>query len=880
MSEKENYFKSYFKAYGVFATIIMIIAFLCVGYVAVVNKKIINSEQIRNLVYGATIALVVGFAVLGLCKLKSEKISFIDFIRVVGLFGSIVMIVMSAIGKVSWKAYAVFIGCAAVFLVEIVVRFIKANDPEPASFKNYYGALAGAYNPILILLVGIALAVVATILAAGSLKLPVLSELAKYKYFVLGGIVALLVILMISGLDNNIDVSLLDLLLAVTFVASTYFIYLGASVGIAASTLKVDLLIAAASAVGLIVRGFTYNKGKYYGDNSHKVRYYFLQVYDKFNAAFAVAIGFVVLTALALPVVGQISGNSVNKVLGFTPSVMVGSIIVLVVAVILLVLALLFRKFKSTKIEKIDYLLIIMLYSSAFVVPFLITIAVSGNFSVLTDNIMALVATIVIALVFVFAAVVQFIRLRNYDALSEVVKQYEYKKEVEEEKAEEEAKEEAEEKAEEEAKEEAEEEKDPFAISEEEEELLKTYYGEEETAEEPQEEPEEVVEEEVVEEEQPEEETAEEEVVEEEQPVEEQAEEEVAEEEQPVEEEVVEEQPVEEQTEEVADEDSEEDADEEADDEDADDDADEYADEEDGEELEDIHKKTKEAGIIVQDFQVVDENGNVKKIKRRFNSRMMFAPYETKEYYNEIKNYLVMYRAKGRNSSRCESFRYKGLVSKVALGGKSIKVFLALPVEFIDANPKYHLKDVSSKKQYAEVPVMIKVRSPRALKYFKELVDIMMANRGVKPKRNFQPTNYMPELIPNGEAIMATLGMRADYLQDNINVHSIPEDMPDDLDEYLPMINGEPLDDEEIEASVYLDTLCNHFEDGDEITIDLLKSLHIVTSGNVLRIKARGTLDRKLTIYAEYFDADALKMLMCANCRCIKIIRDQDIVEE
>ena len=876
MSEKENYFKSYFKAYGVFATIIMIIAFLCVGYVAVVNKKIINSEQIRNLVYGATIALVGGFAVLGLCKLKSEKISFIDFIRVVGLFGSIVMIVMSAIGKVSWKAYAVFIGCAAVFLVEIVVRFIKANDPEPASFKNYYGALAGAYNPILILLIGIALAVVATILAAGSLKLPVLSELAKYKYFVLGGIVALLVILMISGLDNNIDVSLLDLLLAVTFVASTYFIYLGASVGIAASTLKVDLLIAAASAVGLIVRGFTYNKGKYYGDNSHKVRYYFLQVYDKFNAAFAVAIGFVVLTALALPVVGQISGNSVNKVLGFTPSVMVGSIIVLVVAVILLVLALLFRKFKSTKIEKIDYLLIIMLYSSAFVIPFLITIAVSGNFSVLTDNIMALVATIVIAIVFVFAAIVQFIRLRNYDALSEVVKQYEYKKEAEEEKAEEKAKEEAEEKAEEEAKEETEEEKDPFAISEEEEELLKTYYGEEETAEEPQEEPEEVVEEEVVEEEQPEEETAEEEVVEEEQPEEETAEEEVAEEEQPVEEVVEEEQPVEE----VADEDSEEDAEEEADDEDADDDADEYADEEDGEEFEDIHKKTKEAGIIVQDFQVVDENGNVKKIKRRFNSRMMFAPYETKEYYNEIKNYLVMYRAKGRNSSRCESFRYKGLVSKVALGGKSIKVFLALPVEFIDANPKYHLKDVSSKKQYAEVPVMIKVRSPRALKYFKELVDIMMANRGVKPKRNFQPTNYMPELIPNGEAIMATLGMRADYLQDNINVHSIPEDMPDDLDEYLPMINGEPLDDEEIEASVYLDTLCNHFEDGDEITIDLLKSLHIVTSGNVLRIKARGTLDRKLTIYAEYFDADALKMLMCANCRCIKIIRDQDIVEE
>jgi uncharacterized Zn ribbon protein len=100
--------------------------------------------------------------------------------------------------------------------------------------------------------------------------------------------------------------------------------------------------------------------------------------------------------------------------------------------------------------------------------------------------------------------------------------------------------------------------------------------------------------------------------------------------------------------------------------------------------------------------------------------------------------------------------------------------------------------------------------------------------------------------------------------------------MPDNLEDYIPMIPGEELEEEEVEANVYLDTLCNHFEDGDEITIDVLKTLHIVTKGNVLRIKARGTLDRKLIIYAEYFDADALKMLMCTNCTAIKIIRNYE----
>ena len=281
----------------------------------------------------------------------------------------------------------------------------------------------------------------------------------------------------------------------------------------------------------------------------------------------------------------------------------------------------------------------------------------------------------------------------------------------------------------------------------------------------------------------------------------------------------------------------------------------------------------KESSILIPEVQLVDEDGKVKKIKRKFNNRMMFAPYETKEYYNEIKNYLEMYRAKGRNSSRCETFRYKGLVAKVALAGKSIKVCLALDPEFVAQTPKYHFKDVSDKKQYQEVPVMIKVRSARGLKYFKELVDIMMANRLVKPKRGYQPTNYLPSLIPNGEAILGSLGMSTYYLQDSMNAKGIPAELPDNLIDYLPAIEGEPLEEEAVEASVYLDTLCNHFNDGDEITIDVLKQLHIVTKGNVIKVKARGTLDRKLIIYAEAFEPDALKMIMCTNGTAIKIIR-------
>ena len=276
--------------------------------------------------------------------------------------------------------------------------------------------------------------------------------------------------------------------------------------------------------------------------------------------------------------------------------------------------------------------------------------------------------------------------------------------------------------------------------------------------------------------------------------------------------------------------------------------------------------------IAVNDFEITDADGNVKKIRKKFNTRMMYAEPEAKEYYSEVKNYLVMYRARGRYSSRCETFRYKGLVAKVALAGKSIKVFLAIdPSSLVDS--KYHFKDMSEKKQYAEVPTMIKVRSPRGLKYFKELVDLMMAAREVKPKKNFEPTDYASDLIPNGEAILGKFGLSRDYQLESVNVESIPQGLPENLENYIPQVTGEALAEEEQEAVVYLDTLCHHFLDGDTVNLQTLKSLHVVQAGNVLRVKARGTVDRKFKIYAEHYDEDALQMLLVTNSTAIKVVR-------
>lgn len=263
-----------------------------------------------------------------------------------------------------------------------------------------------------------------------------------------------------------------------------------------------------------------------------------------------------------------------------------------------------------------------------------------------------------------------------------------------------------------------------------------------------------------------------------------------------------------------------------------------------------------------------------KRIRLTFEEKTTLASDEVKNYYNEVKNYLLMYRAHARLSKKCESFRYKGLLAKVAFAGKTLKVNLAIDPKTLEGT-KYHFKDRSDKKQYQLVPTQIKIKSDRGLKYFKELVDMMMEGREVKPKRRFETTDFTALLIPDGYAVLYTLGVTNDHLVDIMDVSNVPTDLPVDLVYHIPTVNGADIEGMKEENSIYLDTLCKHFNDGDIITLDILKKNNILTRGNMLRIKARGTLDKHFTIYADSFEANALAMLLCTGSKAVKLIRNR-----
>ncbi len=883
---KKNYLVSYFKSFGIIATLAVIILFAVAG--VFLYQMDFLKENYATLAQAAIIAVMFGGAIIGFSGLRHDRVNVTDFIRVSFFVANIVLGVLALVSGAHMVAMIMYFAAAFVFLVEVIVRFTAITaDAGQIGMKAYFSALGYRYNPICLVVLGMAVAVVLGILG----KNGVLAKLytAQTKFYILGGAAALLGVLLVSAMDRDSDTNWLDAILTVVFVGSIYSPAILAA-SLTAPVAKALLIIILLATSGLIVRSVFYNKDIIYDTNRDKARTYYRNIFSKYNVLAAVVISIIAIGLVAIATAYALGTGDLYRLMLNNVKLPAGAVtvyltsgIALLIGLVLTALLFVFRNFRSTEPIKTDWVLISLILATGLGLPFFISMAIT-DFTILTSNILLLVVGIAYIVFFILGVVIQILRIRNFDPMAAVIAK-EAEEKIQQKKEEKQAAKEAEEQAEREEKERKEKE-DPFALTEEDEAIYAAEYGEEEKKEEEPEEQGNPYEEEEA---PAEEEAAEEEVVEEEAPAEEEA---PTEEEAPAEETQdefdaflnsvpeKEEAPAEEAApaaEEAPAEEAEEEDAEEAEEEDEEEEEENPYDEEEEAQEEEApeHEKTLESSIEVQEYVAVDENGQPKKIKRKFNTKMMFAPYETKEYYNEVKNYLMMYRAKGRCSARCESFRYKGLVAKLALGGKAIKVFLALDPAIIEQYPKYRLKDVSEKKQYAEVPVMIKVRSDRALKYCKELIDLMFANRLVKPKRNFEPTNFITQLIPNGEAILGNLGMEAWYLQDTMNVNGIPEEMPDDLIDYLPMIPGDPLDEEEEEAVVYLDTLCLHFEEGSVIQLDMLKSAHICQKGNILRVKARGTLDRKLIIYAEKFDDDALKMILCTNGTAIRIVRDE-----
>ena len=133
------------------------------------------------------------------------------------------------------------------------------------------------------------------------------------------------------------------------------------------------------------------------------------------------------------------------------------------------------------------------------------------------------------------------------------------------------------------------------------------------------------------------------------------------------------------------------------------------------------------AGVVVM---LPSDDDLVNVLDRSFTSRLVQADDAVKDLYAIIKNELLSYKGvKSRVSWNYDTYnKGREKLVKLQVRGKTLVMYIALDPATLDA--KYHHKDMSGISKYKDVPTRFKIRSPRSVKYAKELIALLMQRLG------------------------------------------------------------------------------------------------------------------------------------------------------
>ncbi len=190
-------------------------------------------------------------------------------------------------------------------------------------------------------------------------------------------------------------------------------------------------------------------------------------------------------------------------------------------------------------------------------------------------------------------------------------------------------------------------------------------------------------------------------------------------------------------------------------------------------------------------------NGQVVLVSYRssYMSRLIQADSEIQDYYTVIKNTLLSYKGvKSRVSWNFESFN-KGRVqcAKLNLKGRALLVYIGLDPNEYNIS-KYHFVDVSDKPKFEKVPMLMKVKSDRGLKYVLELIEEMMLKneipQGELPNEDYHMPYETTEELVKRDLVKVILPPGV-TLDENSNIEKL------DVGELIDNANANKSDDEE-----------------------------------------------------------------------------------
>lgn len=151
------------------------------------------------------------------------------------------------------------------------------------------------------------------------------------------------------------------------------------------------------------------------------------------------------------------------------------------------------------------------------------------------------------------------------------------------------------------------------------------------------------------------------------------------------------------------------------------------------------------SGDIFDDSLILDvltvEDDKKTYVDKNFPQKMLEADAEIIERYVELKNVILSYKkVKSRISNNFDSFNMgRTQLFKLCTTGKSLKLYLNLNYDEVETRLK--CKYAGDKKAYAEVPVLLRIKSPRAFKNAKYLIQKVAERFNLQQNSKFVPVD-------------------------------------------------------------------------------------------------------------------------------------------
>lgn len=274
---------------------------------------------------------------------------------------------------------------------------------------------------------------------------------------------------------------------------------------------------------------------------------------------------------------------------------------------------------------------------------------------------------------------------------------------------------------------------------------------------------------------------------------------------------------------------------------------------------------------------------------RSFTAKLIQAEKKVQHYYSEIKNSLSSYeKAKSRVLWGGENFSVgRNVFAKLFIRGKT--VFVNLPLEpnghFYD---DYKAEYVGNVKKYEKTPMRIRVKTERGLKNAVNLIGIVAESNGfVRTETDktdyffaYETTEALIEkklikLIPVGKKgvpakeensetnLTAAVADESYETRNVISAADAPTVMSSESARKMIKTFSGGKWKKSRKVVVNVDVLSASFSAGDMVTVDKLIEKKIVPSKTkAVKILARGVLDKPLTVIAQDYSDDAVKMIL------------------